>query len=226
MILQPFDQLHQKVLLILVSSWIIIPLCGKNCSQKIRHIIALFLGALIIFQESYLFFYRQYFDVFNPLKHFPIHLCSFAQFVAAFTLFTKSQRGFELAFYWGIAAAIQPILTPELESSTIDTQFIIFFLSHGLIILSVIWLLTLEKMKLRRRSIRDVIIITNLLLIPIAIINWISGSNYMFMRQKPAVDNPFLGGEWPFYFLGFEFIGITFFGISYLTMKIFGRIQN
>jgi len=225
MILQPFDQLHQKILLILIICWVCIPLLGRFASQNMRQLLAFFIATSIIFQESYLFFYRQYNEIFNPLKHIPIHLCSFSQFIAAYTLFTKSQRGFELAFYWAIAAAIQPILTPELDSTTIDTQFVIFFLSHGLIILSVIWLITIEKMQLRRQSLKEVIIFTNLLLIPIALVNWLLESNYMYICRKPAVENPLLIGEWPFYLLGFEGIGIAFFCISFITMKIFGRVK-
>ena len=226
MILQPFDPLHQKILLILLSGWVIIPLLGKFSADNFRQLLAFFIGVCIIFQESYLFFYRQYFEIFNPQKHIPIHLCSFSQFIAAYTLFTKSQRGFELAFYWAIAAAIQPILTPELESTSVDTQFVIFFLSHGLIILSIIWLITVEKRKLRSQSLKEVIIITNILLIPIALINWIFGSNYMFLCRKPAVENPLLLGEWPFYLLGFELLGISFFCISFFAMKLFGRIKT
>jgi len=35
-------------------------------------------------------------------------------------------------------------------------------------------------------------------------INYLLGSNYMYLAIKPNVENPFLIGDWPYYIIGLE----------------------
>ena len=206
-----FSVLHQVILLSIILFWMIIPLIGKNMSKENAKNVAFRLAFLIIFLEIYLFIYRQSIGIFDPSRHIPIHLCSFAEFCVAYALVSKNQRAFELAFFWSFAGSIQALLTPNLSGySLFDTEFIIFFISHGLIILNVIWLLYVDKMKIRSISLLETFIATNLLLIPIGLIDWLGNANYMYLRYKPPVNNPFLIGEWPWYILGFEAVAIIF----------------
>ena len=80
-------------------------------------------------------------------------------------------------------------------------------------------------MKIRSNSLKETFFITNLLLLPVGLIDWLTNSNYMYLREKPPVNNPFLIGDWPYYILGFEFLAFTFFSILYLIMKSFDKIK-
>ena len=51
--------------------------------------------------------------------------------------------------------------------------------------------------------------------------NVLLGSNYMYLNERPIVDNPFLIGEWPWYILGFEVAG----ALHILIMDLFFRIR-
>ena len=81
-------------------------------------------------------------------------------------------------------------------------------------------------MKIRKSSLKETFIATNLLLIPVGLIDWLTNSNYMYLREKPQVDNPFLLGDWPYYIIGFEMVAITFFTILYFIMKTFGKVEQ
>ena len=220
-----FSQLHHGILATIVLFCICIPLLGKNLSENKANSLAVRLAIFIISLEVFLFIYRHAMGIFDPTRNYPLHLCSLAEFCTAYALITKNQRAFELSFYWGFAASTQALLTPHLDGYKLfDIQFIIFFISHGLIILNVIWLIIVDKMKIRSSSLFETFLISNLILMPIGFINWIGNANYMYLRSKPPVENPLLMGDWPFYILGFEVIAITFFSILFIIMKLLNKV--
>ena len=92
--------------------------------------------------------------------------------------------------------------------------------------MNVFWLLNVDGMQIRKRSFVEVMIATNFLMIPIGIIDWLTGANYMYLRFKPPVDNPLLIGEWPWYILGIEVLGAIYCGLLYMVMKILGKVQQ
>ena len=222
-----FSPLHLKILTSVALFWFFIPFLGMKMKQSNARKIAYALAFITIFLELYLYVYREMTGLFDPHSNIPIHLCSFAEFAGAFALWKKNQRAFELAFFWSFAACIQALITPDVSSYALfDTEFNIFFISHGLIILNVIWLLKIDKMKIRSNSLKETFFITNLLLLPVGLIDWLTNSNYMYLRAKPPVENPFLIGDWPYYILGFEFLAFTFFSILFLIMKFFNKIEK
>ena len=225
--LKLFSTLHIIIIFILLILWIFIPIIGQKLNENKKQSISITFVVLIAFQEFYLFIYRLTHNIFDPTVHIPIHLCSFAELAVAIALITKNQKAFELAFYWSFAGTIQAIITPNLSGYTLfDTQFIIFFFSHGLIILCVLWLLIVNQMKIRSSSLPNSLITTNIILIPIGLINWATQSNYMYLCTKPPVNSPLLLGDWPLYIIGFEIIGILFFSMLFIIMKLLGKVKN
>jgi len=47
-------------------------------------------------------------------------------------------------------------------------------------------------------------------------VNWLLGSNYMYIAYRPMVDNPFLIGPWPWYILGAELAAFANFALAYV----------
>ena len=91
-----------------------------------------------------------------------------------------------------------------------------YYLSHGGIILSAIYLTWVLGMKPRQGSWLK-IFISSLILLPfIVFINWIFNANYMYLCIKPIAKNPFLIGERPLYILGIELAALLHFFIVYL----------
>jgi uncharacterized membrane protein YwaF len=80
-------------------------------------------------------------------------------------------------------------------------------------------LVFVEGMRCRPGSWWRVFLITNLTLIPIALVNLAIGANYFFICRKPGGTSPFLMGEWPWYILGFELLGGLFFWLLSLPME-------
>ncbi|MFQ6606782.1 MAG: TIGR02206 family membrane protein [Fidelibacterota bacterium] len=148
----------------------------------------------------------------------PLHLCSYAIYLTCWALFTHSQTAFELAYFWGLAGASQAVFTPDLSAVKNHTYMFIFFFSHGIIILNVLWLVFVEKMSLRRGSLWDVILVTNGIAFLTTFWDKILNANYMYLCDKPQANSPFLIGGWPYYIIGMELFGILFMFLLYIPM--------
>jgi hypothetical integral membrane protein (TIGR02206 family) len=149
----------------------------------------------------------------------PLHLCSLAMLVGVWALLSRRQLVFEIAYYWGLAAASQAILTPDnsrWQQGELDVYW--NFFSHGIVILNVLWLVFVQGMRCRTGSWQRVFLLTNLALVPIAFVNLAIGSNYFFVCRKPGGSSPFLVGDWPWYILGFEVLAAIFFWALSLPM--------
>ena len=97
------------------------------------------------------------------------------------------------------------------------------FLSHGAVVLVLLWLVVVEGMRCRPGSWWRVLLITNLTMVPVALFNLAIDANYFFVREKPGGSSPFLVGEWPWYIGVFEVLGLVFFFLVYLPMWWVGR---
>ena len=59
----------------------------------------------------------------------------------------------------------------------------------------------------------------NLLVIIVMPINFIIGSNYMYLSELPGVDNPLIIGEWPYYILFWELFVVLLAYLLYVITK-------
>ncbi|NBW33393.1 MAG: hypothetical protein EBR22_05500, partial [Cytophagia bacterium] len=67
----------------------------------------------------------------------------------------------------------------------------------------------------RRHSWLKIFGYTQLVLPVMGTINYLLGSNYMYLAKRPLVDNPFLIGPWPWYLIGLEFATLLHFVLFY-----------
>jgi uncharacterized membrane protein YwaF len=74
-------------------------------------------------------------------------------------------------------------------------------------------------MKLTKFSWLKSYVALNILMIILIQINNLLGSNYMYVNQPPAVDNPMVIGEWPTYLYWWE----LFVFILILIVFAFGK---
>ena len=63
--------------------------------------------------------------------------------------------------------------------------------------------------------------VQQILLVFIGLSNFALDSNYMYLAEKPLVNNPMIIGEWPWYILGFEILGLLHIYIFFRLYKLF-----
>lgn len=128
-----------------------------------------------------------------------LHLCGLAMYAVAFTLVTRKQLAFELACYWGLIGTPQALLTPTAAGDFPSFAFMQFFICHCGIVVGALFAIGALKMRPRRGSMWTVFVITNVCLVLIGIFDYITGANYMFLREAPDIDSPLVALGWPWH---------------------------
>lgn len=154
----------------------------------------------------------------NISDNLPLHLCSVSNLIACFILFIpKNNRLFEFLFYAGIIGVIQAFFTPQINNfDGSNYEYLEYYLSHGGIMLLPIFMFKNLGYELTKYSWIKVVLYLNILLAIVMPLNFIIDSNYMYLANRPNVDNPLIIGEWPYYILFWEVIVVTLTYILYV----------
>ena len=152
----------------------------------------------------------------------PIHLCGFSSLICCVLPFVKKkEKLFQFVYYTGIIGGIMAILTPQLNHFDGTLRYYLnFFVSHSLIIALPIFMFLHLDMKLPKLSWFKIWVHLNILMAIIMPINFLIGSNYMYVNAPPEVSNPLVIGDWPYYLLIWEPLVII---IAYMIYAISRR---
>ncbi len=169
----------------------------------------------------------------------PLHLCDMAHFAAAAALYVAG-RGlldanaakrsrwntvFELAYYWGLAGTVQALITPDIGVGYPHPECFRFFASHGTIVASVLVLVIGLRIRPRPWSALRVWAMTNVLVPPVMLFNWLTGSNYMFLCGPPANPSVYdYFGRWPLSLITLEIAALLVMTLCYSPFWIINRL--
>ena len=165
----------------------------------------------------------------SPIReNLSLNLCAITIILLMIVLINKNERLFELTYFWGLAGATQAILTPDIgQYGFPHFRFFQFFLSHGSIVAVVVFLTVVEGLKPKKGSIKRVFIMTNAYALVIFLVNYILGTNYLFISRKPVTASALdLLGPWPWYILSLEGIALVLFVIMYSPFIISKFVQK
>jgi len=189
---------------------------GQKSNVENKERLAKIIGLVLIFRSIGIHFYLDYLGAWKIESSLPLQLCSLSAILSGLVLFWRKQLLYECLYFWGLSGAFHALLTPEFTNGTQGLLFYEYFLSHGGILLSALYLTWILGMKPRKKSWIKIFLYTQIILIAIGFINYILNANYMYLCIKPIANNPLLLGEWPWYFLGIEIVAIIHFFILYL----------
>jgi hypothetical integral membrane protein (TIGR02206 family) len=144
----------------------------------------------------------------NISDNLPLHLCSVSNLIACIILFIPKKKWlFEFLFYAGIIGAIQAFLTPQINNfDGTSYEYLEYYVSHGGIMLLPIFMFKNLGYKLTKYSWLKFSIYINILLAFVMPFNFIIDSNYMYLANRPDVNNPLIIGAWPYYIFFWEII--------------------
>lgn len=147
----------------------------------------------------------------------PLHLCSITRIVAVILLFRFNQLWFEFCALIGIGGVLQSLMTPAITESYNVITHIEYFLSHGFILFTVLYLFYVQGRRLTKYAWLKAYIFGLGIMAIVGLINYILSSNYWYICIKPGANNPLLIGDWPYYISGFMAFGLInsliFYGI-------------
>ena len=190
--------------------------------RKFRNILKSIIIIFMIFVEISWHLWAGYAGIWHVNHALPLHLCSLGAILGIWMLFTNSYKIFEVLYFWSFAGSLQAILTPDLRGYNYPHfHYFWYFISHAAVILAVFWMLIVERVRPTWKSLRKVIVLTNLYAIVVYPINLVTGGNYLLLMQKPIV--PTLADYldvWPGYLFWLEIVGILVVTICYLPYAI------
>ena len=152
-------------------------------------------------------------------------MCTMSGILSGLVLFWRRQLAYEILLYWGISGGLQSILTPEIIHGEGDILLLEFYIVHGGLILSALYLTIILGMRPRKNSWLIVFFITQLFIILIFTFNYLFEANYWYLNKKPFADNPIIMGDWPWYILGMDLAAFVHFFLIYLPFKFTQNIQ-
>ncbi|MEO1856160.1 MAG: TIGR02206 family membrane protein [Rubritalea sp.] len=142
----------------------------------------------------------------------PLHLCDLAAIFGGTALFTKSQKLAEITYFWGLAATLQGLLTPDIQHSFPNPEFIAFFWNHGFVVITALFLPLAMAWRPRVKAHWYVFGMTQIYLILALTVNFSLGTNYGYLHHKPSTASllDYLP-VWPGYILFLEILCLAFF---------------
>lgn len=195
----------------------------KNKSDRTKKLAGKVIGScalllLLIWQIHFI-----YTGTWTAGVSLPFHLCGISKVVGAILLFKYNQRWFEFAVLLGAGGALQAFMTPQLEIDRSTFAIFEYYFSHGSIILMPLYLFYVLDHRVRERSWIYTFILGIGVLSLVGVINYFVKGNYIYLCEKPLVDNPLLIGPWPYYLSGFLVFGFINIILFYFLFRWWGN---
>jgi hypothetical integral membrane protein (TIGR02206 family) len=161
-------------------------------------------------------------DDFDPSFDLPLHLTDVVTLVAAAALWTWRPLLFELTFFWGLAASLQAVLTPSLETDEGFPSFFYwhYFITHAGVVLAALFLAFGLGLTARPGAVGRMFGATVAWALVAALGNLITGGNYMFLQEPPDTASLLdYMGPWPWYILGAAVLALALFALLDLPFR-------
>jgi hypothetical integral membrane protein (TIGR02206 family) len=180
---------------------------------------------VILLAKGALWFYTIFTDgPWHASYGFPLYLCDFAVFVAAAACWWRSKFLVEVIYFWALAGCIWGLITPDLPPTLSHLLVFQYTLGHLAIVASALYLVIGLRIYPRPFAVLRVYGVTLLFTGMTAVVDLLTGGNYMFLRRTPhswSVLNLF--GPWPWYLI---VAGIVAFGLFLLLNTPFWLMRR
>lgn len=199
---------------------------AKDIDHQQATLFAKIIGVLLLASFAFTNIYVIHIGKWYVRSSLPLEICRIATILSGMVLIWQNQLAYEFLYYWGIPGGFYSLLTPEFAFGTQGWLFPAYFISHGGILLSVLFLTLVLGLRPRRGSWWKVALYTQAVLALVAFVNWLLDANYMYLCKRPIVQNPLVIGDWPCYILGLEIIGFVHFVVTYIPFGLKYRRQK
>lgn len=174
------------------------------------------LGTLLLLNvasESIQFIYE---GTWNVRENLPLQLCDISAIISGIILLYYRPWLNNLLYYWGVVGGFHSIVTPEFTDGIDGFMLPQFYILHaGIVVVPIMNILHRGHIP-EKKSWAWAWLYLQGMAVVLSLINLILKTNYFYLCEKPAVDNPLLVGGWPWYIIALEFIVIVHFFILYL----------
>ncbi|MDF1512456.1 MAG: TIGR02206 family membrane protein [Anaerolineae bacterium] len=217
-----FGRAHLVGLVIVVLTAALFIILGRRTSETGKKNLRYLLAGVLLVTEMSWHLWNYFTGQWTIQTMLPLHLCSALVWLSIYMLLRKSERIYEFAYLLGIAGALQALLTPDAgRYGWPHLRFSQVLISHGAIITAALYMTLVEDFRPTGASVKRVILGSNLYMLAVFIINFILGSNYMFIARKPDTASLLdVLPLWPWYIAIIELLGLGFVVLFYSPFAI------
>ncbi len=160
----------------------------------------------------------------------PFHMCQISNFLIAWLLISgRRGRAVDLIYFWTYAGATMAMITPDLRYGWPDPNYILFMVTHGLLLLGALYFSIVEGYRPTVSTIWPVFKISLGIMLLMLPLNYIIGgeANYFYLRFPPVAGSvmDFLPAP-PFHIPFVILLGYLAFWIVYLPFLILDLMQG
>jgi len=152
----------------------------------------------------------------------PLQLTDAATVVAAIALWSLRPLPFELAYFWGLTASLQAVLTPSLGADDRFGSFLYwhYFVTHSGVVVAAVFLAFGLGLTPRRGAVGRIFLATVAWAGVAAAGNLVTGGNYMFLRERPGTASLLdYMGPWPWYLFSAALLALGLFALLDLPFR-------
>ena len=194
----------------------------NRMSERVKKTIRYTLAAVLVINETGWHLWNLSIGEWTLQTMLPFHLCSILVWLSAYMLVKKNLYIYEFAYLLGIMGALQAVLTPDLGMYSFPHyRFIQTFISHGSIIIAALYLTWVEGFRPVPASIVRVIVGTNIYAALVGGVNWLIGSNFLYIAHKPPTASLLdMLPAWPIYLIYLEGMAVALILLMYVPFAI------
>lgn len=146
----------------------------------------------------------------------PLHMCNLTLIIAILTMLTKSQKLFQLTYFWCLGALFA-VITPDIKYSFPHPLTLSFYITHFYLLFAAIYGILFFNFKPTFKGWVNAFITLNIFAFVIFFINKKLGTNYLYVNSIPNFSSPLdYFGQWPYYIIVVEIIYLILtYGIYY-----------
>ena len=220
------DHLLAILAVILIS--ILVPHYLKKTSLAAKKRFGYVLAYILILNELVKPYYHTQFFGYDLLNVLPFHMCALSAFSISIFLLTNKRIFYEVAFFWGIGGGLMALLQPDTPLDFPDPVFIIFYLSHGAMLLAIGHASIALENRPNLDSVKKAIMVSLVVIVVIYFINLILGppANFWYLGARPDGTSIMdLMPDPPRHIPIVITLGLIMFSIIYLPYWIYDRLK-
>ena len=171
-----------------IASIILVPKYFKNSSDKNKKLLSYSIIFLLLVNQV-MDFYREGFVSGRWQDGLPLHLCDFSTIAIILYFLTQKRDFFVFAFFFGIAGGGMSILTPDTVYGFPYIGYIQSQIGHTMILMGVTYAMVIDNQRPYLNDIPKVFMYATILLLFTYLMNYLLGTNYWFLVEKPVGNN-------------------------------------
>jgi hypothetical integral membrane protein (TIGR02206 family) len=204
---------HLAVLLLILGAGYLLVRFARRGDRRRNTILGRLLAGTLVAYGGTVYFRIGMAGQFSVDYALPLELCHWVLIACVVALVAGSRLASEISYFWGTAGTLASALTPDITDGFPSWEFVLFYWSHGGILLAIAFLIG-RGFRATRGSVLRVVVALNAYAAVVGTLDWWFGWNYGYLRHKPAQPSllDFLG-PWPWYLVSLELIALVSFWV-------------